>query len=54
MKFHPVVFVLITYGITVVVTVCVYFIIKAIAVIVRRKETAPAEDAGPGSKGGTG
>ena len=54
MKFHPLIFILIAYGITAVISVCVFFIIKAIAFFVRRKETAPAAGAGTGSKGGTG
>src|SRR3972149_1560931 len=42
MKFHPLIFILIAYGITAVISVCVFFIIKAIAFFVRRKETPRA------------
>jgi len=52
MKFHPVVFVLIAYGITAVIALCVTLIVKVIAFSVRRKESAPAGGAGPESKGG--
>jgi uncharacterized membrane protein len=54
MKFHPVIFVLIAYGIAAIIAVCVYCIVKVIALIVRRKESAAAPSAGPESKGGTG
>ena len=40
MEFHPLVFVLIAYGIAAVIAVCVAFIVKIIALIVRRKEVA--------------
>jgi hypothetical protein len=53
MKFHPVVFVLIVYGITAVVSILVFFIIKAIAMVVQRKEATPAAGAGTKSKGGS-
>jgi hypothetical protein len=53
MKFHPVVFVLIAYGITAVVSILVFFIIRAIAAIVRRKEATPGAGAGTESKGGS-
>jgi uncharacterized membrane protein len=52
MKFHPVVFVLIAYGITAVIAVGVYFIVKVIALAVRRKDSTPAPGAGPENKGG--
>ena len=53
MKFHPIVFVLIAYGITAVIALCVAFIIKVIALAVRPKESAPpAGGAKPQSKGG--
>jgi hypothetical protein len=50
MKFNPVVFVLIAYGITAVIAVCVAFIVKIIALIVQRKDKAPAAAAGPKSE----
>ena len=40
MEFHPLVFVLIAYGIAAVIAFCVAFIVKIIAFIVRRKEVA--------------
>jgi hypothetical protein len=52
MKFHPVVFVLIAYGITAVIALCVAFIIKVIALAARGKENAPTAGAKPQSKGG--
>jgi uncharacterized membrane protein len=54
MKFHPIVFVLIAYGITAAIAVCVYYIVRVIALVVRRKEDAAAPPSGPESKGGTG
>jgi uncharacterized membrane protein len=53
MKFHPIIFVLIAYGITVVIALCVYCIVKIIAFFVRRKENTPAPSAGTDNKGGT-
>ena len=46
-QFHPVVFALIAYGIAAVIAVCVTFIIKAIAFIVREKKPAEAQDPKP-------
>ena len=53
MKFHPVIFVLIAYGITAVIALCVTLIVRVIAAAVRRKEKPPAPSAGPVNKGGT-
>jgi large-conductance mechanosensitive channel len=52
MKFHPVVFVLIAYGITAVIAVCVFFIVKIISAVVRRKEKPAAPAAADANKGG--
>lgn len=52
MTFHPIVFVLITYGITVVIAVCVTFIVKIIALAVRPKASAPDGGVKPDGKGG--
>lgn len=53
MKFHPIIFVLIAYGITAVIALCVTLIVKVIALAVRRKEVKPpVPAAGPGSHGG--
>ena len=52
MKFHPIVFVLIAYGITAVIALCVTFIVRVIALAVMPKESAPAAGAKPESKGG--
>ena len=43
MELHPIVFVLIAYGIAAVIAVCVAFIIKIIAFIVQRKKVAADE-----------
>jgi len=53
MKFNPIVFVLIAYGITAVISVCVMFIVRIIALAVRPKASAPPGGAKPESKGGT-
>jgi hypothetical protein len=42
-EFHPVIFALIAYGIAAVISVCVTFIVKAIAFFVREKKPAAAE-----------
>ena len=52
MKFHPIVFVLIAYGITAVIALCVTFIVRVIALAARRKESVPAGGAKTESKGG--
>jgi hypothetical protein len=52
MKFHPIVFVLLAYGITALIAVFVYFIVKIISSIVRRKESAPVKGAAAPGKGG--
>jgi hypothetical protein len=49
MEFHPLVFVLIAYGIAAVIAVCVAFIVKIIALIVRRKEVAVDKGSEPES-----
>jgi len=49
MEFHPLVFVLIAYGIAAVIAVCVAFIVKIIAFIVRRKEVATDKGSEPES-----
>ena len=49
MEFHPIVFVLIAYGIAAVIAVCVTFIVKIIAFIVRRKEVAADKGGEPES-----
>jgi len=51
MEFHPVIFALITYGVAAVIAVCVAFIVKIIALIVHRKNSAGEEGAGPESGG---
>jgi hypothetical protein len=53
MKFHPIIFALIAYGITAVVAVCVTFIVRVIALAVRPKQSPPAAGAKPENKGGT-
>jgi len=40
MKFHPVIFALIAYGITAIIAVCVTFIVKAIVFFTRDKPPA--------------
>ena len=52
MELNPWVFVLITYGLTVVIAACVAFIVKVIAFLVQRKKTAADEGAGSENKGG--
>jgi hypothetical protein len=52
MKFHPVVFALIVFGITAVISLLVTFIIRLIALATRPKKSAPAAGAKPESKGG--
>jgi hypothetical protein len=47
MKFHPIVFALIAYGITAVISVCVAAIVKVIAFFVQRKKEGAPEGAGP-------
>jgi cbb3-type cytochrome oxidase cytochrome c subunit len=49
MKFHPIVFALIAYGITVVIAVCVAAIVKVIAFFVQRKKESTVEGARPES-----
>ena len=49
MEFHPIVFVLIAYGIAAVIAVCVAFVVKIIALIVRRKEVTADEGGKPES-----
>ena len=46
-EFHPVVFALIAYGIAAVISVCVTFIVKTIAFLVRDKKPAAAEKPKP-------
>jgi len=47
MEFHPIIFALITYGVAAVIAVCVAFIVKIIARIVRGKNGAGEEGARP-------
>jgi hypothetical protein len=47
MKFHPIVFALIAYGIAVVIALCVAAIVKIIAFFVQRKREGEAEGAKP-------
>ena len=49
MDFHPVIFALITYGITAVIAVFVTFIVKLIVFFTREKQSAPPENAKPES-----
>ncbi len=42
MKLHPIVFVLLAYGLAAVIALCVTFMVKVIAFLARRKE-APAD-----------
>lgn len=42
MELHPLLFVIMTYGITAIIALCVAFIIKIIALIVRRKGSSTA------------
>jgi hypothetical protein len=49
MKFHPIVFALIAYGITAVIAVCVAAIVKVVAFFVQRKKEGAVESAGPES-----
>ena len=44
-QLHPVLFVLITYGVAAVIALCVAFIVRIIAFIVQRKKTAADEGA---------
>jgi hypothetical protein len=53
MTFHPVIFALIAYGITIVIAACVTLIVRVIALAVRPKQKPPAVDAKPETKGGT-
>jgi hypothetical protein len=51
MKFHPVVFALLAYGMAAVIALCVTLIIMIIARSVQRKKT-PGQKAGEVNKGG--
>ena len=53
MELHPIVFVLLTYGLAAVVSVVVAFIVKIIAFTVQRKKNAAGGDAEPEGKGGS-
>lgn len=52
MSFHPVIFALIAYGITIIIAACVTLIVRVIALAVRPKQSAPAAGAKPENKGG--
>jgi hypothetical protein len=47
MELHPLAFALITYGIAIVISLCVAVIVKIIALIVRRGERSAAVDSAP-------
>jgi hypothetical protein len=49
MKFHPIVFALIAYGLTIVIAACVAAIVKIIAFFVQRKKEGTVESARPES-----
>jgi hypothetical protein len=51
-ELHPVIFALITYGITAVIAVCVALVVKIISFLVQRKKATADEGAGPNGQGG--
>ena len=53
MDLHPLVFVLLTYGLAAVVSVVVAFIVKIISSTVQRKSNGAGGDVGPEDKGGS-
>ena len=51
MELNPWVFVLIAYGVTVVIAACVALIVKIIAYLVQRKKAPANDEAKPGAEG---
>ena len=53
MELHPILFVLLAYGLAAVISVLVAFIVKIISFAVQRKSGAAGGDAEPEDKGGS-